>query len=87
MKWENSDIEKLFSSANFSQFTDLKKRLLNQLMPKRKVSFEELESRYNKTNRASKENHVRDHSHQRQKEHSKDREGVMNNDKPMTPNR
>ncbi|MCR4744227.1 MAG: hypothetical protein K5894_03250 [Lachnospiraceae bacterium] len=90
MSWKIADIEKLFEASDFSKKSDLKKSLLHEIIPRNRVSFEELESRYGKKAQAKHsekelEEFKRARHNAREKENVKD--GVMKNDKPILPNR
>ena len=84
MKWKNSDIDRLFRAVDFSKMTNLKQRLLDDIMPRRKISLEELGERY--ASASDRKREIRRPERSRSAEKGLSKEGVLNNDRPMLPN-
>ena len=87
MSWKTSDIESLLRASDFSKKSDLKKKLLREIIPRSRISFDELESRYAKPKSRFSEKQLEEFklTRQKERENEKARDDVLNNDKPILP--
>ena len=85
-EWKREDVIRLIKAGDFSRETDLKRRLIKQICPVKKITYDELGERIGKTAAPEKETRGRSSA---EKSHTNDRvrNGVLNNDRPVLPER
>ena len=83
MEWQIADVEKLFNSANFSAETDLKEHLLDDILPVRNISLDELDSKHKTVAPAAAKRHME----RRRPLREVSAGDVLNNDRQVLPRR